>query len=276
MKTDFNPFLDPAPAEIPLPESPLVRVIAQVQFPTQLALVERPTISEIQKAIGKDFPVLEEQKLQSYLIEFALGIENEGKLNPQTSPEPQWRFSNPETGFVLQINSSSITLETGRYTSRADFFRLFQICLAEIHGRTPIPFVTRLGVRYVDRVLDSRCKDIHTMICSPYRGISGLPFGIPVLADMHDFLVPIVKENGQLHARTGFMPPLATIDPTVLPPQPERCWVLDLDLYRQAPPMLPFNPEALAEDASAFALRIYTVFRWFVNDEFLRAFGGKV
>ena len=275
MKTDFNPFLDPAPKEIPLPDSPLVRVIAQVQFSTQLGLVERPTISEIQKAIGEDFPVLEEQNLKSFLFELALG-ENVGKFKPQTSPEPQWRFSHPETGFVLQINSASITLETNRYTSRRDFFRRFQVCLTEIHKRNAIPFVTRLGVRYVDRVPDSRCKDVHTMICPPYQGISGLPFGVPVLADMHDFLVPVERENGLLHARTGFLPKGATIDPSVLPLLDERCWVLDLDLYRQAPPLLPFNPESLVEDASAFALRIYTVFRWFVNDEFLRTFGGKV
>lgn len=275
MKTNFNPFLDPAPHEIRLPDSPLVRVIAQVQFSTQLGLVERPVISEIQKAIHEDFPVLDEQNLQSFVFDLAQG-ENGGKFKSQASPEPQWRFSHPESGFILQINASSITLETSRYTSRADFFRRFQVCLSEIHKHTGIPFVNRLGVRYVDRVPDSRCPRIHTMLCSPFQGLSGLPFGAQALADMHDFMIPVAPENGVLHGRTGFLPKGATIDPAVLPLIEERCWVLDLDLFRQSPPLLPFNPDRLAEDASAFALRIYGVFRWFVNDEFLRTFGGDI
>ena len=275
MKTHFNPFLDPAPSEVPLPDSPLVRVIVQVRFPARLELVERPTVSAIQKAIGRDFPVLDEQNLKTFLFELAPG-ESEGKIKPQASPEPQWRFSHPDTGFVLQINSTSITLETGHYTSRTDFFAKFQSCIEAIHREIPIPLVTRLGVRYVDRVPDSRCKDIHTMICTPYQGISGLPFEVPVLADMHDFMVKLEHENALLHARTGFLPVGATIDPAILDPLAERCWVLDLDLFRQAPPMISFNPEALAADASVFALRIYTVFRWLINKEFLKTFGGKV
>jgi uncharacterized protein (TIGR04255 family) len=79
-----------------------------------------------------------------------------------------------------------------------------------------------------------------------------------------------------LHARTGFIPKGATVDPSVLMPLDERSWVLDLDLFRQAPPMIPFQPGVIADAASAFALRIYTVFRWLVNPEFLRTFGGKI
>jgi len=273
MKTDFNPFLDPAPKEIPLTDSPLVRVIAQVQFPAQLGLVERPTISEIQKAIGAEFPVLEEQKLNSFIFNLAMG-EAEGNFQPQSSPELQWRFSHPETGFVLQINSTSITFETGGYTSRTDFFDRFLTCLQNIHKHTPIQFASRLGVRYIDRVPLSRCQAIHTMICPPFRGLSGLPFGRPVLSDLHDFLVPVEKEGGVLHGRMGFLPMNATIDPIVLPPHPEPNWVLDLDLFRQGT-MFPFEPEILAKDASSFALRIYGVFRWIVGDEFLKEFGGK-
>lgn len=275
MKNEFNPFLDPAPSEIHLSDSPLVRVIAQVQFSTQLGLVERPSVSAIQKAIGQDFPVLDEQNLKTFLFELAMG-ETEGKLKPQTSPEPQWRFSHPDTGLVLQINSTSITLETNKYTSRTEFFAKFRSCLEAIHAAIQMPFVSRLGVRYVDCVPDSRCKNIHEMICAPYRGIAGLPFGVPVLADMHDFMVPVNPENGILHARTGFIPKGSTMDPAVLEPQAERSWVLDLDLFRQGPPLIPFHPEALASDASAFGLRIYAVFRWLVNDDFLRTFGGKI
>jgi uncharacterized protein (TIGR04255 family) len=72
----------------------------------------------------------------------------------------------------------------------------------------------------------------------------------------------------------GFLPPGATIDPTVLPPLTERNWILDLDLFRQGA-MFPFDPETMANDASSFAIRIYGVFRWIVGDEFLKEFGGN-
>lgn len=274
MKTTVNPFRDPAPEEIPLPDSPLVRVIAQVAFPAQLSLVERPTISEIQKAIGGEFPVLEEQNLRTFILNLTLS-EKEGQYQPQATPETQWRFSNPQTGFVLQINTTSITFETSRYTSRNDFFERFRVCLCEIHRQVPLQLTSRLGVRYVDQVPDSKCANIHTMICEPFRGISGLPFDQPPRADLHDFLVPVETEKGVLHARLGFLPANTTIDPTTLPPIQERSWILDLDLFRQGA-LEPFNPDAMAADASAFALRIYTVFRWIVSKDFLRTFGGRV
>ena len=275
MSTRFNPFLDKAPEEIPLPDSPLVRVIAQVQFSNQLGLVERPTISAIQKALGQDFPALDEQNLQTFLFDLTAG-EGGGQIKPQSSPQLQWRFSHPDTGFVLQINSTSVTLETTRYTSRADFFEKFRGCLEAVHRESPLSSVIRLGVRYLDRVPDSRCGDIHALLSEEYRDLTGFAFDVPILADMRDFLVQITPEDGMLHARTGFIPKGATVDPSVLMPLDERSWVLDLDLFRQAPPMIPFQPGVIADAASAFALRIYTVFRWLVNPEFLRTFGGKI
>ena len=251
-------------------------MIAQVQFPTQLGLVERATVSELQKAVREDYPALEEQNIRSFIFNLTLGGEQEGRFNPQTLPEPQWRFSHPESGYVLTLNASAISLETSRYTSRTEFFRRFRACLAEIHRLNPIPFATRLGVRYVDQVPISRCQNLHTMICAPCQGISGLPWEVPVLADTHDFLVQAVRERGVLHGRMGFLPPGATIDPSVLAPLGESCWVLDLDLFRQGEPTMPFLPDDLADDASTFALRIYAVFRWVVNDQFLATFGGVV
>lgn len=272
MSASANPFLDPAPSEVHLKDSPLIRVIAQVQFPTQLGLVERSTVSGIQKVLAGRFPVLEEQTLKNFIFELSLG-EQEGKFTPQNLPQPQWRFQDPHRSTVLVINSTSITLETTRYESRRAFFDTFRACLEAIHGQARFSLANRLGVRYVDQVAGARVKDMVAMINPTLHGISNSPFPVEAQADMHDFLVATPNENASLHVRHGFLPPHGTIDPGVLSPQPSASWVLDLDMFRQGE--IAFDPVALSVDALNFSQRIYAVFRWIVNSDFLKQFGGR-
>ncbi len=273
MPAHANPFLGPVPSEVPLEGAPLIRVISQVQFPAQLSLVERTTVSELQKALAASFPILEEQSLRSFV--FALNIDGqEGRVQPQTLPQPQWRFFDPEANTALVVNTTSITLDTLQYPGRKRFFERFRTCLDIIHARSPINMASRLGVRYVDRVSDEHLQAIPSLINPLLLGLSGADLGIPVQADMHDFLVELGPERGSLHVRHGFLPPGGTMDPDILPPLAVRNWILDIDLFRQGE-MFPFEPQAIGEDAIRFAERIYAVFRWIVTDDFLRAFGGK-
>ena len=53
------PLQGPAPKEIPLPNAPLVSVIAQVRFPTRLAVRNPDRIIGFQDLIGTHYPHLE-------------------------------------------------------------------------------------------------------------------------------------------------------------------------------------------------------------------------
>jgi uncharacterized protein (TIGR04255 family) len=73
-------------------------------------------------------------------------------------------------------------------------------------------------------------------------------------------------------ARWGQLPPNGTVDPAAIEPIPERSWILDLDMFSTKPSR--FNEDVVVARATSFAERLYTFFRWFVNDEFLRRYRG--
>ncbi|HOU92491.1 MAG TPA: TIGR04255 family protein, partial [Polyangiaceae bacterium] len=80
-----NPLTAPLPAEVPLPDAPLVRVIGQVRFPPVLSLEKREFIAPFQEAIRSTYPVLRPEQTQGIV------------LGPQgVAPGPKqiaWRFS---------------------------------------------------------------------------------------------------------------------------------------------------------------------------------------
>jgi uncharacterized protein (TIGR04255 family) len=74
--------------------------------------------------------------------------------------------------------------------------------------------------------------------------------------------------------RWGRLPEKATIDPGAIEPIPEPSWILDIDMFSTKRNQL--DPKQLVEDARVYSERIYTFFRWVVEDEFLKQYGGKI
>lgn len=279
-----NPFLDLSPSELFLPRSPLVAVIAQVGFPTQLQLVERDIISRLQKELNGMLPVLSESNSEVLLFNLQLGGQS-GSISPAKSREIQWHFDHqngPET-YRLAVGTESVTLQTMRYTSRCEFFKMFEACLRAVHAVLPIPLMLRLGVRYIDRLpLDE--INLSTMVREELRGVSALGAFVQNAMSIHHFQCPTPNEDALMVGRIGVLPPGATTDPRVIAQQTNATWLLDLDMIRQkfqmgAPPQFvpyPYDIQATVRDAMAFSQRIYTVFRWVLTDEFLRSRGGDV
>lgn len=279
-----NPFLDPSPSEVPLPRPPLVGVLAQVAFPTQLQLIERDTVSRLQQQLSGLLPVLSESNSEVLLFNLQLDGQS-GNLFPAKSREIQWHFDHqqgPET-YRLAVGTDSITLHTMRYTSRSDFFKMFEACLQAVHTVLPISLMLRLGVRYIDRLPVNQIN-LSSMVKEELRGISALGEFANNSLSLHHFQCPAPNEDALMVGRVGILAPGATTDPRVITPQAEATWILDLDMIRQKlqmgmPPQavpVPYDIQATVQDAIAFSRRIYTVFRWILTDEFLRSRGGAV
>ncbi len=99
-----NPLTAPLPAEVPLPEAPLVRVIGQVRFPPVLSLEKREFIAPLQEAIRATYPVLRPEKTQS----ITLGSEG-------LTPGPQqivWRFSDVDERWRVSVSSEFVAIES--------------------------------------------------------------------------------------------------------------------------------------------------------------------
>jgi uncharacterized protein (TIGR04255 family) len=279
-----NPFLDPSPAEVPLRRCPLVRVIAQVTFPTQLQLVERDTVSKLQQELTSLLPVLSESNSEVMLFNFQLNSQS-GSFSPTTSKEIQWHFDHqegPET-YRLTVGTESVSLQTMRYTSRSEFFEMFESCLRAVHAVLPIPLMLRLGVRYIDRLPVNEI-DLPTMVREELRGVSILGEFANDALSIHHFQCPTPNEDALIVGKVGVLAPGATTDPRIITPQADATWILDLDMMRQkvqmgAPPQVvpvPYDIQSTIDTAISFSRRIYTVFRWVLTDEFLRSRGGDV
>ena len=63
-----TPLKGPPPAEVPLENAPLVRVIAQVRYPLIASVENRSFIGPFQEAIRDDYPTLRPEESRSVML----------------------------------------------------------------------------------------------------------------------------------------------------------------------------------------------------------------
>ncbi len=265
MASEYNPLLGPPPEEVPLPDTPLVRVIAQVRFSPILSVQSTEFIAPFQEAIRTTYPDLRQEHAQSVL------------LAPQGAAAGQkqvaWRFTDLGGAWRVSLAPEFVALETTAYTSRGDFIGRMQTILGAVANHLNPPIVQRVGLRYIDRVTGDALGDITELIRPEMLGIVTTPLWQHAQHAISEALLDVPDNGGQLRARWGHLPAGSTLDPNAIEPLDERSWVLDLDMssLRQRP----FATDQLIADLGRFAGRIYSMFRWSVTEEFLRWYGGK-
>jgi uncharacterized protein (TIGR04255 family) len=257
----------PAPSEIPLPDAPLVSVIAQVRFPTLLAVSLPDRIIGFHEAIRERYPYLDRQEVPPFFVMSG------------SSPKPvgesvvHWRFADDPANYRWRATLSTefVALETRAYESRKDFLGRLETILQTLEDTLDPMHMTRLGIRYVDQVKGEPLSRIETLL---EKEVLGVACSIGASATQLLTQLSVAATPGELLARWGKLPANMTIDPNAVPPLGEESWLLDLDVSRSATSS--FETKAIIETATFAAERVYTVFRWMVTDEFLRTYGGKV
>lgn len=258
-----DPLVAPPPTEVPLPNAPLVRVIAQVRFPLVVAIEQRDFVAPFQEAVRAKYPVLRQEQTQG-LVMSPTGV---APVAAQTA----WRFSDIEGHWRVSLTPDFLALETTSYASRSDFLERLREVIDALDEHVEPKLVDRLGVRYIDRIARDAVKDIATLVRPEVRGIVGTPAASRVVHAISESMFTL--DGTHVLARWGCLPPGATVDPAAIEPTDELSWILDLDMFSTSP--MPFSVERVLEEARRFAERIYTFFRWAVTDDFLRRYGGK-
>lgn len=264
--TDFDPLFGADPAEIPLPAAPLVTVLAQVRFPEIISIQQKPFIAAFQELVRSDYPILSDEVLKTVAF-------NEQVGTVASSDEVIWRFVDASAGWRLTLTSTFLTLETRRYTSRADFSERFDKVIRALEEAVKPTHVTRVGIRYVDRVPLKDGQSFDGMLRDEMMGIPGTVLGRNVVHSISE-IVCNVKE-GQMLARWGMLPPRGSHDPEAMPPVKDASWFLDLDTFinHQSSPV-PFDASVIRANVLDLAARSYAFFRWAVTERFLQSFGG--
>ncbi len=263
MSVIFDPLVAPLPAEVPLKDAPLVRVIAQLRFPEILSIEQRDFVAPFQEAIRATYPVLRQEQTQGVLL-------GPAGLAP-AKPQIAWRFGDTDGHWRVSLTPEFLALETTKYVSRTDFFGRLKAVATALDEYIDPAQVDRLGVRYIDRITGAAVDDIAKLVRAEVRGITGTIAAAHAAHALSESMFEV--DDARVLARWGVLPPDKTLDLAAIEPATERSWLLDLDMFSAAP--MPFVVDQVVERAQRYAERIYTVFRWAVTDEFLVRYGGQ-
>lgn len=260
------PLSGPFPVEVHLPQTPLVRVITQVKFPTILSIgTSDSKMASFQEKIRSVYPILEREQSFNLVI-------SSPSAPPEVRPGVIWRFRDLKNHWQVTLTPDFVTLEALQYSSRADFSLRFENILAAVQSIYAPSAALRVGVRYVDCIKSPHIERIEALFQPAVLGIYKTALGEAAEINMTECLVR--AEEGQIQCRWGLLPPGATHDPGILLPPDGKSWVLDLDMFSDE--QISFDAAELSETVKTFAGRLYAVFRWMINDEFLRTFGGNL
>lgn len=264
---DRDPLVGPPPAEVPLPEAPLVRVLAQVRFPPILKIEEeRAFVAGFQDEIRTWYPFLAQEKGQQVLMTPA---------EVQFTTQSIWRFADLATNWKWRVSLGPdfLSLETTAYHSREDFLDRFAVLLVAGQSTLRPGPATRVGLRYIDRLTGPALDRIATLVDPCVLGVLPTPLGQRARLSVGEALVEAPDDRAELRLRFGLLPPDTTLDPMTIPAIPDKSWILDLDMYDNE--QRPFIADAITGRTRAFAERIYSVFRALVTPAFLQHYGGK-
>ncbi len=263
IETPFGPSVE----EVPLRNSPLVGVIAQVRFPAVMSIQpDSSFVAPFQEALRKDYPVLrQERQLQVLIGPSGASPHDAGVILRFEQQDPD--------AWQVTLAPTFVSLSAKRYTRRSDLLSRLTVVLHALDSWLDPKVCDRVGVRYIDRVTGEHLAQLAKLVRPEVLGIKGVPTGgaVEVVHTLADALFRL-DDASELRSRWGLLPTGATYDPGI-EPAGEQSWVLDLDHYTAQPG--DFDLAAISERVSTFCDRIYRFFRWSVTDDFLKAYGAE-
>lgn len=264
------PFSDDPVPEIPLPRTPLIVVVAQVQFPAVASITREEFMGPFQERIRSRYPVLRQER------EVGVLVTPQG-VAPSTAATPVWRFHDKTNDWRVSLAPEFVALDTNAYVSRADFLsRLGEVlhALADVVG--PATF-DRLGIRYVDRLPlqePDGLKELAQLVRPEICGLATADLGTANLLHSLTDAEFAIGDDAVLHARWGVLPPKILLEPLHRESVDVPSWLLDLDMYTTA--SADFEEQSVLHRVERFSQSIYRFFRWAVTDKLLADAGGAL
>jgi uncharacterized protein (TIGR04255 family) len=260
-----HPFSGPPPAEVQLPDAPLVRVLAQITFPQILAVANKETVAPFQERIRHAYPLTKSDLLHT--------IQLSGDNQPTVERTQIWRFEDKTHHWKVALAPHFLALETECYTTRTEFLDRITNLITALQETLDPQITQRVGLRYIDRLRGEAFNNVTALIKPEFLGPNTSGYEHAAIHMLTQALFH-TEEGAMLNARWGKLPANATIDPNALEPLPEPSWVMDFDLFTEVEGN--FAAADLSPLLATFAQRIYAVFRFMITDQFLEFYGGKL
>lgn len=263
--SENNPFSGAVPETVPLPHTPLSGVLAQVRFPEVLSIGNGDFIAGFQERIRKLYPVSHNEQ------RILLKLSADGTEPKKSS---HWRFFNTDQSWRISLATSFVAIETRAYRSRTEFCDRALEVLEALQEEISPGIMNRLGVRYVDQIAGLQFERITDFVRPQVLGVYDHTHSAQLIRTFSE--VNAKADVGSLNIRSGYTPPNHTHEPDLMPPISEPCWFLDVDVFQEYKKPERFEAAEISDRLMKLATRAYGVFRWAVNDDLLRSYGGEV
>lgn len=143
-----------------LSKSPLALAVCQVRYDEVIGVTDSRIILDIHKALGGKqglYPKVE--RVQEASVEIQLGHGGVVAPSASTPSPPGWRLSSQDERWTVAVMPSYVALETTRYTTWSDDFKVRLADVLDAVQRYISPSTEqRLGLRYVDRITEPIVK----------------------------------------------------------------------------------------------------------------------
>lgn len=265
-----HPFADKEPGNIPLSSAPLVRTIAQIKYPllTQFSINGDAVASAVAGALIEHYPLLEVGHEVSVII-------TADGPSEQRSATRIWRLVSADRAWQMTFTGTFLSIDTTKYVRRRDFAQRLTDAWEALNQHVPVPYIERLGVRYINQVTDRAHLSRLDELLRPEM------LGIALAQDVDEAQLATSITEAQYRfpdgaaftARWGMLPAGTNIE-NAGPPFDYPTWILDTDSFCE----FKHNSNSgqnLFEDVRALALRSYQFFRWAVTKDFISTFGGS-
>jgi uncharacterized protein (TIGR04255 family) len=262
-----SPFGTEPLRRIHLEAAPLVKVIVQLRFPSLAVLRDESVTDRFASDFSKDYPVIQEQRGANFLL-------TPTGLAQQPSNQRIWSLRSGDELWKLTFGEDMLALDSSVYPKRREFVTRFAQAVEKLVELADPPYFERLGLRYSNRIddLEFIFGPLKKMIRMEVQGplATEPPGNIAVKHSLFDSI--FIDGDYSIQTRCGVMPPRGVLD-LEIPVVEANTWVLDIDSYVEK--RMHFAPSEVASKVYDLADRAYRMFRWVVNDEFIKHFGGS-
>ena len=213
----------PEPDQTRLPRSPLDLVVCQLRFEQQPSASESATALAIRDALGgaERYPRLDQVQAQALNVVFGPGL-----APAMGAPAAGWRLQSADGQWVVSLMPDHVALETTRYEGWDEFRDRFGELLDATAAQLAPGIEQRLGLRYIDRIAETRANspaDWQPYLNSDLLGL--------VLDDALGPSVTAARQQLLLDLGEGFV---CTFTHGFLPGEADRLdYLLDFDLSRE-------------------------------------------
>jgi uncharacterized protein (TIGR04255 family) len=263
-----------------LARSPLAQAIAQVKFPMRAKLQSIEGIAPVQEALESLFPDMEPAQVQ----QMAIVVGPAGPAAQKGESTRTWNFTTDD-GWRLEVSPDTATLVVGsEYQGVEEFSRRFEAVLEVLAETAHVRRCTRLGLRYLNLAQaptdDSRAwRQWFQPELIGWVGGGILGRDTTLIASITQAQLaarPIGELSGppvdvQAIVRHGYVPSGTMVPGLPPPPLEHPAYLLDLDLYVEAPQIL--DPAELTAQFRILHGQIDRFFRWSLTSDGAKYFG---